>query len=307
MERKRLFCFIATIVLVLLFTGNLMAAGECDCTMTPTNMTVNRGENLEFDVTVTNNADQNGRVKFGAKITMPDGTLTGWVYGPTDPFWLAASGGEVSGHISYSIPSIGPVGRYTYHGYVGNYGQVYGECEFDFIVPADLPKTGQTTCYDADGYEIDCTGTGQDGEYQEGAQWPNPRFTDNGDGTVTDNMTGLVWLKNADCLSYVTWTDTLNACNTLAAGQCELTDAYVAGQWRMPNINELLSLIDFTTYPPIASPNPFENISVNLYWSSTTDSDRTKALGVWADSGRVLEWSKYDETGCHLWPVRGPE
>ena len=34
---------------------------------------------------------------------------------------------------------------------------------------------------------------------QKGVAWPNPRFTDNGNGTVTDNLTGLIWLKNANC------------------------------------------------------------------------------------------------------------
>ena len=34
---------------------------------------------------------------------------------------------------------------------------------------------------------------------KKGVAWPNPRFTDNGNGTVTDNLTGLIWLKNANC------------------------------------------------------------------------------------------------------------
>ncbi|MBF0591713.1 MAG: hypothetical protein HQL02_06460, partial [Nitrospirae bacterium] len=60
-----------------------------------------------------------------------------------------------------------------------------------------LPQTGQTTCYDASGKSIPCTGTGQDGALQNGVAWPNPRFTDNGDKTITDNLTGLVWSKVA--------------------------------------------------------------------------------------------------------------
>lgn len=50
-----------------------------------------------------------------------------------------------------------------------------------------VPKTGQTTCYDANGSVIPCAGTGQDGDIQAGVAWPDPRFTDNGNGTVTDN------------------------------------------------------------------------------------------------------------------------
>ena len=51
-----------------------------------------------------------------------------------------------------------------------------------------VEKTGQTTSY----------ATGDDGDLEKGLAWPNPRFTDNEDGTVTDNLTGLIWLKNAN-------------------------------------------------------------------------------------------------------------
>ena len=58
----------------------------------------------------------------------------------------------------------------------------------------DLAKTGQSTCYNQTGVVIDCSGTGQDGEYQKGVAWPDPRFTNNGDCTITDKLTGLTWL-----------------------------------------------------------------------------------------------------------------
>lgn len=54
---------------------------------------------------------------------------------------------------------------------------------------APVPRTGQTTSY----------APGDDGDLQKGVAWPVPRFTDNEDGTVTDNLTGLIWLTNADC------------------------------------------------------------------------------------------------------------
>lgn len=47
------------------------------------------------------------------------------------------------------------------------------------------------------GTEIPWAGTGQDVELQHGVTWPNPRFTYNGDDTVTDNLTGLMWTKDA--------------------------------------------------------------------------------------------------------------
>ena len=100
-------------------------------------------------------------------------------------------------------------------------------------------KTGQTTTF----------ATGDDGHFQAGVPVPNPRFTDNGDGTVTDNLTGLMWLKNARCLGEQTWADALAAANALANGNvaCGLADGSVAGDWRVPNRNELTSLLDLGT------------------------------------------------------------
>jgi len=59
---------------------------------------------------------------------------------------------------------------------------------------APVEDTGQQTCYDPTGAStdtVDCAGTGQDGEKQAGVDWPAPRFTDNFDGTVTDNLSSL--------------------------------------------------------------------------------------------------------------------
>src|SRR5207249_5145188 len=55
-----------------------------------------------------------------------------------------------------------------------------------------FPATGQTTCWDSSGNVIPCAGTGQDGDLQKGAPLS---YTDNGDGTITDNNTGLMWEK----------------------------------------------------------------------------------------------------------------
>ncbi len=67
------------------------------------------------------------------------------------------------------------------------------------IYTAAVPKTGQVTSYSP----------GDDGDLQRGVPWPNPRFTDNADGTVTDNLTGLIWLKNANAFGAWDWTDPL--------------------------------------------------------------------------------------------------
>ena len=63
---------------------------------------------------------------------------------------------------------------------------------------AVLLRTGQTACYDlvlGEGIIVPCAGTGQDGELQKGLAQD---YTDNGDGTITDNRTGLMWEKLGD-------------------------------------------------------------------------------------------------------------
>ena len=56
------------------------------------------------------------------------------------------------------------------------------------------------------------------GPYREGVAWPTPRFTDNGNGTVTDNLTRLIWMKNANAFGMKNWADALTIANTLASG-----------------------------------------------------------------------------------------
>ncbi len=57
-----------------------------------------------------------------------------------------------------------------------------------------FPATGQTTCWNSAGTVIACAGTGQDGDIRAGATLS---YTDNGDGTITDNNTGLMWEKKS--------------------------------------------------------------------------------------------------------------
>jgi hypothetical protein len=170
--------------------------------------------------------------------------------------------------------------------------------------PSAVPKTGQTACWDESGAPVECAGTGQDGEYQTGVS-VDPRFTDNADGTVTDNLTGLIWLKNANCFGYQFWTTALSDANTLAAGSCGLTDGSVAGAWRLPNVKELESLIDLGQInPALPVGHPFSGVQSNNYWSSTTSaSSPSIAWHVYLYNGIV---SIDNKTGGHpVWPVRG--
>ena len=163
--------------------------------------------------------------------------------------------------------------------------------------PAQTWQTGQTTSY--------ATG-GNDGDLQRGVSWPVPRFEDNGNGTVTDHLTGLIWLKNANCAgSMMNWNDALTYCNTLASGSCGLTDGSVVGDWRLPNRKELLSLVDYSRCnPALPQGHLFNNAQSSSYWSAGTCAYRT--YGAWfvrMDFGHVDGY--YKSSSYYVWPVRG--
>jgi len=143
-------------------------------------------------------------------------------------------------------------------------------CAEDFYVMsgarrnyAPIPRTGQKVSI----------GPRDDGALQKGVVWPTPRFTDNNNGTVTDNLTRLIWLKNADAFGWRTWTQALSDANSLASGIAGLTDGSQAGDWRLPNVHELLSLIDFGRFnPAITANHPFTQVESVSYWSSTPNT-----------------------------------
>lgn len=128
--------------------------------------------------------------------------------------------------------------------------------------PLTLAATGQQVSY----------AVGDDASEKKGVAWNAlGRFTDNQDGSVTDTLTGLTWLKDAGCLGSDVWSKALTAVNQLASGTCGLSDHSAAGDWRLPNINELESLIDVSAAnPAMSAGNPFANVSGGVYWSSTS-------------------------------------
>lgn len=136
---------------------------------------------------------------------------------------------------------------------------------------APVPRTGQKKCWDTGGTFVQCAGTGQDGEFQAGAPWPSPRFIDHGNGTVTDKLTDLIWLKDADHFGEVTWEQALENVRGMANGKAGLTDGSKKGDWRLPNIREIQSLIDYSTSNPILpAGHPFKGVKPSIYWTSTS-------------------------------------
>ncbi len=91
---------------------------------------------------------------------------------------------------------------------------------------------------------------------------PNPAsYTDNGDGTVTDNVTKLVWQKAVTSSQAYAWCDAITHCATLT----------LAGRtWRLPTRIELLSLVDFTRTGPAIDTTAFPGVPGGKYhWTSS--------------------------------------
>jgi len=106
-----------------------------------------------------------------------------------------------------------------------------------------------------------------------GRQSPND-FVDNQDGTVTDKTTGLMWQQGAATASFISWHQALNYCEKLTlAGYTD---------WRLPNIKELYSIVDYdTNYRPLINYLYFPETWKSTYWSSTSYIENPKyAWGV---------------------------
>lgn len=168
-----------------------------------------------------------------------------------------------------------------------------------------VPRTGEVLSRRA----------GDDGDRKRGEPWPEPRFTDGGNGTVTDHLTGLIWLKEPPALAATTWSLALAACNELAAGQAGLSDGSRPGDWRLPNVRELESLIDYSRHDPAMPPDhPFAGIEAVVFWSSTTmlDAPPTHYAGPIINAARAVNFADGRVRDCEktlsarLWPVRSP-
>ena len=177
--------------------------------------------------------------------------------------------------------------------------------------PASVPRTGQTYCRDEAGNGIPCDLPqsdplyGQNGQFQRGVAWPVPRFValvipanDTGtgggiagnrrcdgaeicNGAIRDRLTDLIWLAKGDCVGRVKWPVALKRSSELASGQCGLRDGSRPGDWRLPNVKELQSLIDYECESPAiadqigngclaADPHPIFSSIQPQYWSSTS-------------------------------------
>ena len=177
---------------------------------------------------------------------------------------------------------------------------------YSSTAPAPVPRTGQTGSF----------ASGDDGAVNAGVPIPNPRFTDHGDGTVKDNLTGLIWLKDADALGRVTWAAGLTRVANLNNGTNYSARDYTPGtnnDWRMPNLMELASIRDMNYFdPPVSNAdksgpwvqgNPFYDLKDDVWWSSTTMGENASGA-YYMDLGDSAICRKTKSGSSWVWPVR---
>jgi hypothetical protein len=166
-------------------------------------------------------------------------------------------------------------------------------CNFPCDVTSAIPDTGVNKCYD-NSYEITCPSYGQEFSGQDAQYETNPMsFTDNGDGTIKDNVTGLIWQKcsagqnKTDCSGTALgkkWTEANTYCTNNSAG-------LPGTGWRLPDRFELQSIVDYGASFPAIDPK-FPNTQTSYYWASVYAPDTNLAWYVHFNNGSVFYISK---------------
>jgi hypothetical protein len=142
------------------------------------------------------------------------------------------------------------------------------------------------------------------------------RYEDMGDGTVQDCRTGLIWLKNANCMGALNWHDAMTWVKGLHTAQCQLTDGSQVGFWRLPTITEWMAMVAYGKKlgwsPAIADGTGtvtwqeghlFHDVQSSFYWSATMlapSPDDAWTVNL-AGGGVITKplWESY-----YVWPVR---
>ncbi|GAB4346676.1 MAG: hypothetical protein Kow0089_24110 [Desulfobulbaceae bacterium] len=165
-----------------------------------------------------------------------------------------------------------------------------------------LPVTGQHGCFDAKGNPVPCVDTVEDGFEPTGIMWPGDRFLIRAE-FVEDRLTGLEWLRRATLSEEpVSWAGALGLVAELNRQQHREENP-----WRLPNINELESLVDASRHAPaLPGDHPFTGVR-DVYWSSTTSFfEPDWAWALYLDKGATGVGVKRNPT-FFAWPVRDVE
>ena len=151
------------------------------------------------------------------------------------------------------------------------------------------------------------------------AALPRPaRFIDNGDGTVTDSSTGLIWLKNANCTVFFegdqsggrnsrSWHEARVAVSRLGDGFCGLKDGSKAADWRLPTREELLGIAkDSSGGSKWEAGEMLLDIQSFYYWSSSV-GDLYPDYAFYVSIGLGIDSYAFQLNSFHVLPVRRPK
>jgi len=152
------------------------------------------------------------------------------------------------------------------------------------------------------------------------------RYVNCGNGTVTDNVTGLVWLRDAGCLPASTWAAASDAAAQLKDGDCGLTDGSSPGDWRLPTRDEWSATIaravalgcvnglapSFTNDEgtncmfSATGHTSFLNARAQLFWSSTVnEAFPSQAFAAFTNqAGAIGSVERGGLSAAPVWPVR---
>ena len=138
------------------------------------------------------------------------------------------------------------------------------------------------------------------------------RFTDMGDGTIKDNKSGLIWMKDATAMGLMNRSDAYTAAKTLAEGDFDwLSDGSSEGDWRLPTKARWEEFVDTSYLGPAlcntmgnshwTQGDAFNNVSLShFYWSGTYSNGHPWAMDMTVGQGT----SDLEEDILYVWPVR---
>ncbi len=174
-------------------------------------------------------------------------------------------------------------------GVEGSYQPYYG-----------VPRSGQ----------MQSAAPGDDADQKKGFPLDGQRFTDNGNNTVTDNATGLIWIKDHTAVSAggyalgsaFSWEKAFLAVEAINQ---EKYSGY--SDWRLPNVKELQSIVDYGSFEPAINSAFFPNTKSEFYWTSTTYGPNPEAAWAVSFNNGYVDGDLHRKTQENfIRPVRGP-